>query len=91
MAQARDSLQAYVTAVFFNQDHSATWTDLGLLYESCDQLVWVYMYIHSVGNSSIYHKHCDIHITWFRSANIAVRVRNMGPNTVDNETEHYDI
>ncbi len=42
MGQARDSLQAYVTAVFFSPLHVETWTDLGLLYESCDQLMYVY-------------------------------------------------
>ena len=41
MGQARDSLQAYVTAVFFSPMHVETWTDLGLLYESCDQLMYV--------------------------------------------------
>ena len=41
MGQARDSLQAYITAVYFDITHTATWTDLGLLYESCGHLVYV--------------------------------------------------
>lgn len=40
MGQARDSLQAYITAVYFCPAHVETWTDIGLLYESCDQLMW---------------------------------------------------
>ena len=41
MGQARDSLQAYITAIYFDITHTATWTDLGLLYESCGHLVYV--------------------------------------------------
>ena len=33
-----DALQAYICAVQLEKDHTAAWTDLGILYESCSQL-----------------------------------------------------
>ena len=32
-----DALQAYICAVQLDRSHSAAWTDLGILYESCGQ------------------------------------------------------
>ena len=33
-----DALQAYICAVQLEKDHTAAWTDLGILYESCSRL-----------------------------------------------------
>ena len=35
--QHMDALQAYICAVQLDRSHSAAWTDLGILYESCGQ------------------------------------------------------
>jgi len=35
--QHMDALQAYICAVQLDRSHSAAWTDLGILYESCSQ------------------------------------------------------
>lgn len=32
-----DALQAYICAVQLDKSHTAAWTDLGILYESCSQ------------------------------------------------------
>ena len=32
-----DALQAYICAVQLDKSHSAAWTNLGILYESCNQ------------------------------------------------------
>ena len=32
-----DALQAYICAVQLEKSHTAAWTDLGILYESCNQ------------------------------------------------------
>lgn len=32
-----DALQAYICAVQLNKNHTAAWTNLGILYESCNQ------------------------------------------------------
>lgn len=32
-----DALQAYICAVQLDKSHTAAWTDLAILYESCDQ------------------------------------------------------
>ena len=32
-----DALQAYICAVQLEKSHTAAWTDLGVLYESCNQ------------------------------------------------------
>lgn len=32
-----DALQAYICAVQLDKSHTAAWTDLGILYESCNQ------------------------------------------------------
>ncbi len=32
-----DALQAYICAVQLDKSHVAAWTDLGILYESCNQ------------------------------------------------------
>lgn len=32
-----DALQAYICAVQLDKGHSAAWTNLGILYESCGQ------------------------------------------------------
>ena len=32
-----DALQAYICAVQLDKSHTASWTDLGILYESCNQ------------------------------------------------------
>ena len=37
-SQPMDALQAYICAVQLEKDHTAAWTDLGILYESCSQL-----------------------------------------------------
>lgn len=33
-----DALQAYVCAIQLDPTHVAAWTDLGILYEACEQL-----------------------------------------------------
>lgn len=35
--QPMDALQAYICAVQLDKGHSAAWTNLGILYESCGQ------------------------------------------------------
>lgn len=35
--QPMDALQAYVCAIQLDPMHVAAWTDLGILYEACDQ------------------------------------------------------
>lgn len=32
-----DALQAYICAVQLDKSHSAAWTNLGILYETCGQ------------------------------------------------------
>lgn len=32
-----DALQAYICAVQLDKTHTAAWTDLGILYENCEQ------------------------------------------------------
>ena len=32
-----DALQAYICAVQLDKSHNAAWTDLGILYETCNQ------------------------------------------------------
>jgi histone demethylase len=32
-----DALQAYICAVQLDKSHVAAWTDLGILYENCNQ------------------------------------------------------
>lgn len=32
-----DALQAYICAVQLDKSHRAAWTNLGILYESCNQ------------------------------------------------------
>ena len=32
-----DALQAYICAVQLDKSHTAAWTDLGILYETCNQ------------------------------------------------------
>ena len=36
-----DALQAYVCAIQLDPTHVAAWTDLGILYEACNQPGWV--------------------------------------------------
>lgn len=36
--QPMDALQAYVCAIQLDPTHVAAWTDLGILYEACEQL-----------------------------------------------------
>jgi histone demethylase len=43
-----DALQAYVCAIQLDPTHVAAWTDLGILYEACDQpgySILYYIYI----------------------------------------------
>lgn len=35
--QPMDALQAYICAVQLDKSHTAAWTDLGILYEACNQ------------------------------------------------------
>jgi lysine-specific demethylase 6A len=35
--QPMDALQAYICAVQLDKSHTAAWTNLGILYESCSQ------------------------------------------------------
>lgn len=35
--QPMDALQAYICAVQLDKSHSAAWTNLGILYETCGQ------------------------------------------------------
>ncbi len=41
--QPMDALQAYVCAIQLDPTHVAAWTDLGILYEACEQLRQVFI------------------------------------------------
>jgi len=41
-----DALQAYVCAIQLDPTHVAAWTDLGILYEACEQLRWEFILFH---------------------------------------------
>ena len=40
--QPVDSLQAYISAVYLDPKHIASWTDMGLLYEAMEQPMLVF-------------------------------------------------
>ena len=50
--QPMDALQAYVCAIQLDPTHVAAWTDLGILYEACEQLRFGHFH-------TSFHKHAD--------------------------------
>ena len=50
--QPMDALQAYICAVQLDKGHTAAWTNLGVLYESCSQARDAYAcYLNATRNS----------------------------------------
>lgn len=55
-----DALQAYICAVQLDKSHTAAWTDLGILYETCNQPKDAYTcYINGTRNKGILHVSCS--------------------------------
>ena len=52
-----DALQAYICAVQLDKSHTAAWTDLGILYETCNQPKDAFTcYINGTHNKGMKHR-----------------------------------
>lgn len=64
--QPMDALQAYVCAIQLDPTHVAAWTDLGILYEACEQLRQVLIcciHVHVITAETLVNKKVIIHVT----------------------------
>ena len=58
-----DALQAYICAVQLDKSHTAAWTDLGILYETCNQPKDAYTcYINGTKNKGMTLSKTQIHL-----------------------------
>lgn len=65
-----DALQAYICAVQLDKSHTAAWTDLGILYETCNQPKDAYTcYINGTRNKGMYTHYSSCILFYYRWKN----------------------